>query len=252
MEGLKEAIDYIAQLGRESRAPKVVDIDGKRYGTQRLTRIDELEKASPIEATTLTALIDYIKGNRFEFMDMYPKMIIQVETPMQVSLFSSLDVDRNRETLFRCKAFVPEFRFDAWYGQEEFIIALQSKFEPTEDLDVVRICAANIVNMKSAEFSDDGVTQQATIKTGVARQENAIVPNPVNLIPWRTFREIVQPESPFVFRISEGKDGAPLFKLVTADGGAWKNQAMEQIREYITEKLEELPVPDRERFTVIA
>lgn len=70
------------------------------------------------------------------------------------------------------------------------------------------------------------------------------------LIPYRTFLEVEQPASEFVFRIGEGRGGAPVFKLVAADGGLWKSQAVENVKRYLVEQLAD--IPDRERLTIIA
>lgn len=97
---------------------------------------------------------------------------------------------------------------------------------------------------------DDGVSQQAIIKTGVTTKDAAFVPNPVSLILYRTFLEVPQPASDFVFRISEGRGGAPAFKLVAADGGLWKSQAVDNVKNYLVKALAD--VPERERITIIA
>ena len=95
-------------------------------------------------------------------------------------------------------------------------------------------------------------------KTGITTKENAFVPNPVKLIPYRTFLEVQQPQSEFVFRISEGMKGAPMFKLVAADGGLWKNQAMDNVKRYLVDNVkrylvEQLAdIPDRDHITIIA
>lgn len=92
--------------------------------------------------------------------------------------------------------------------------------------------------------------KQAIIKTGVTTKDAAFVPNPVSLIPYRTFLEVPQPASDFVFRISEGRGGAPAFKLVAADGGLWKSQAVDNVKNYLVKALAN--VPDREKITIIA
>lgn len=118
------------------------------------------------------------------------------------------------------------------------------------DREAVTIMASNIVNTQQGTFSDDGVSQQAIIKTGVTTKDAAFVPNPVSLIPYRTFLEVPQPASDFVFRISEGRGGAPAFKLVAADGGLWKSQAVDNVKNYLVKALAD--VPDREKITIIA
>ena len=76
---------------------------------------------------------------------------------------------------------------------------------------------------------DDGVTQAVTVKKGIAAVENVTLPNPVTLRPYRTFTEVEQPASQFVFRAAEG----PEFMLVEADGGAWKHEAMQNIKKFM-------------------
>lgn len=130
------------------------------------------------------------------------------------------------------------------------LVAMQSCFQKTDDREAVTIMASNIVNTQQGTFSDDGVSQQAIIKTGVTTKDAAFVPNPVSLIPYRTFLEVPQPASDFVFRISEGRGGAPAFKLVAADGGLWKSQAVDNVKNYLVKALAD--IPERERITIIA
>ena len=85
-------------------------------------------------------------------------------------------------------------------------------------------------------ISDDGVSQAATIKTGVASVNDVKVPNPVVLAPFRTFPEISQPESKFIFRMQSG----PRAALFEADGGAWRNEAMMKIKACLEEQLKEI------------
>ena len=59
------------------------------------------------------------------------------------------------------------------------------------------------------------------------------MPNPAVLKPYRTFVEVEQPESKFVFRMQTG----PEMALFEADGGAWRIQAMKNIKEYLEKEL---------------
>ena len=110
--------------------------------------------------------------------------------------------------------------------------------------------ASNIVNNQQQEYSDDGITQQAVIKTGITTKQAALVPNPVHLVPYRTFLEVEQPASDFVFHISEGRGGEPVFKLVAADGGLWKAEAVDNIKKYLEDALD--GIENREQITIIA
>ena len=247
MEGIKEAIAYLADLAVKAEHPEVITIAGKEYCTKNLTRYDKPPKAAPIKATTLTSLVDYIKESRHELRE---RMIIQVISPTEVELYSELLDERDREYLFEVNALLPRFEYGKEYDQESFLVAMQSCFDHNDDRDAVAFLASNIVNTQQATFSDDGVTQQAVVKTGITTKEKAFVPNPVTLIPYRTFLEVEQPASKFVYRVREGAGGAPLFKLVAADGGVWKAEAMENVKVYLMEQLAD--IPDRDHITIIA
>lgn len=247
MEGIKQAIEFITNLAVKAEKPEVLEIDGKKYCTKDLRRYGREDIAGAIEATTLTSLVNYIKECREEMRE---RMIVHVVSPTEVRLFSGLLKEKERECLFKVNALLPHFEYGREYEQEAFLVSVQSCFAPSDDREAVTIFASNIVNTQQATYSDDGITQQAVIKTGVASKENALVPNPVQLIPYRTFLEVEQPESSFVFRVSEGRGGAPVFRLVDADGGLWKSQAVDRIKKYLEEALAD--IPDRKNITIIA
>lgn len=246
---LRDAINYLVELGESNAEPKTIEINGKLYCNKNLKRYDEKPRAKVIEASTLTSLIDYIHQNREE-MDIHEKMILHVINPTFVQLYSVLDKERNREYLFECNARIPKFEFERELSQEQFIIGLQACFVQNEDVEMLLKVAGNVENKTVANYGDDGVSQKATIKQGIASKVDVVVPNPVALIPYRSFLEIKQPESKFVFRISEGRGGEPLFKLINADAGAWKAEAMHRIQMYLADALRD--VIDDGRIILIA
>ena len=235
---IKEALEYIVGL----KSPVVTKIEGNTYSKKPLNRIGYVPYAKTIGMKTLTSLVEYIKAN---IDSMSEKMIVHVISPTEVHLYSSLDADRKREYLVEVNAELPDFRFGSFIDHENFVIALQSKFVPNEDRDLVLKFAGTVEDGTVAEYGDDGVTQKATIKTGVASKADAVVPNPVNLIPYRTFLEVQQPASDFIFRMKSscGVQCA----IFEADGGAWKNEAMSRIKNYLALELSEYP-----QFTVIS
>ena len=234
MEGLKEALQYITGLKAESMDPKVVEINGDTYCDKQLVRYHRFPFADAINISTLTALVDYIKGKPEELRE---SMILHVESSTTVRLYSGLIDERKREYLIRAEAIINQFSFDRAYDQERFLIELQANFLETEDLKTIMQVAGNIKSGTTANYSDDGVSQKTTVKMGVELND-VIVPNPVKLRPYRTFAEIEQPESSYVFRIMD-TDRGPAFKLVEADGGLWKNGTMKKIKEYLEYELAE-------------
>lgn len=244
---IKEAIAYITNLAVQAEKPEVLEINGRTYCTKNMNRYDKADMADPIKATTLTSLVDYIKQRRDELRE---HMIIQVVSATEVRMYSGLLDERDREELFVVNALLPRFEFGQQYDQESFIVSLQSCFQNNGDREAVAMLASNIVNNQQQEYSDDGITQQAVIKTGITTKQAALVPNPVHLVPYRTFLEVEQPASDFVFRISEGRGGEPVFKLVAADGGLWKAEAVDNIKKYLEDALD--GIENREQITIIA
>ena len=110
--------------------------------------------------------------------------------------------------------------------------------DETTDIAAVLKFAGSVSAGSIKEYGDDGVTQKATVRQGVASKAEAIVPSPCTLRPFRTFPEVEQPASRFIFRMKEGRGETVESALYEADGGAWKDEAMENIRVYLEAKLE--------------
>lgn len=238
---IKEALQYIVGLGKAEEHV----INGACYSDKPLHRIDTYyPKADAIEMHTLTSLVDYIKS---EVDEIPPRMIVEVKSPTEVELYSQLDPNRDRESLVVASARVPGFEFDRFVEHEKFCINLQSKFIPSDDRELILKFAGTVEAGSVSEYGDDGVTQKATIKTGLASKGDAIVPNPVCLRPYRTFLEVEQPESAFVFRMKQDSYGSVMCAIFEADGGAWKMDATQAIKEYLQRELDGMP-----QFTVIS
>lgn len=241
---IKEALQYIVGLGEaavhEYRLP-----DGSvgLFSDKPLHEVEtEVDYAMQMRLHTLTGLVDYIKSNTDAMAD---KMLVEVQSPTNVRLYSQLNHKRSREYLIECDAMVPNFHFDHFIPQEEFCIGLQSKFIDSDDRGLVLKCAGTVESGTVAQYGDDGVSQKATIKQGIASKMEAKIPNPVHLKPYRTFFEVEQPASDFIFRMRD--DHGVSCAIFEADGGAWQMEAMQNIKAYLEKELEGL-----DRFTVIA
>jgi len=238
MDMTRDALQYVVGL----KEAKLLDINGDTYTDKEIYRVDNNLRAAAIEMNTLTSLVDYAKSFTVEMSD---QMLVQVVSPTEVKLISCLDSDRKRECLVSVKAMIPEFGYGRYMDHESFIIALQSKFIDNDDRALLLKFAGTVKDESIAQYGDDGVTQKATVKTGISSVGDAIVPNPVHLRPFRTFIEVEQPESAFIFRMRQN-NGVEC-AIFEADGGAWKNEAMRNIKKYLGFALEESP-----QFTVIS
>lgn len=230
---IAEAIDKILNIAR----PTEVVVNGEHYSTVPLTRMQKDLRAEPLEVTTLTSLVMYIKDFYENLKDDTP-LLVRVVSPTRVELTTALDGDRKREILMIVKAELPRIPFGSYIDNENMLITVQSMFidDPETDRAAVLKFAGTVTTGSIKEYGDDGVTQTATVKQGVASKTTAIVPSPCVLRPFRTFAEVEQPASEFIFRMRDDGDEVKA-ALFEADGGAWKNEARENIRNYLDKEL---------------
>ena len=234
---IKEALQYLINLGNL----EVTYENGQTYSNQPLHLLKE-PLADAIKVRSLSGLVEYLKSK----FDNDERLMVHVSSPTEVIVFGSLNSNENRNEYIAATAMIPSFDFDRWYDSESFNIKLQSTFVKNDDRDIMLKVVGNIKEEAVNTVGDDGVSQSIVAKTGVATVGNVLVPNPVVLKPYRTFLEVDQPESEFIFRMQSG----PKCALFEADGGAWKMAAMKNIKEYLeTELKDEL---ESEKVVIIA
>lgn len=230
---IKEAIAHLLAVGKSERA-EITEIDGFKYfmTNEGLTLLKKprLETRALINVTTLDSIVDYVNERVDKGLTDVGKYIIHIKTPTSVSLYSQC-FDQGRDHFMESKAIVPEFRFGNWFEPDTFIINMMANFEETPDMKKIFAVVGNIKEENVKNVSDNGVTQTVVARQGVSMATEVIVPNPVLLKPYRTFIEVEQPESAFVFRLKDGPQAA----LFDADGGAWRIEAMHNISQYIAE-----------------
>lgn len=237
---IKEALQYIIDMQNK----RIENVNGRDYyfDRERPVLLKECRTCEPLEISTLTSLVNYIKGSMaddFEAAGAPPKMIIHVKSETEVDLISVFNNDMDRYKIASVTARLPQITLERFMEQERFIIQMQSMFADTDDKACVMQVAGNVEDETVANYGDDGVSQKATIRTGLVNMEDVIVPNPVKLRPYRTFHEIEQPESEFIFRMKNEK-GVVTCALFEADGGAWRLEAVHSISEYLTDALKDM------------
>lgn len=229
---IAEAIDKILDIAR----PTEIVVRGEHYSTIPLTRMQKDLRAEPLEVATLTSLVRYIKEFNENLKD--TPLLVRVVSPTRVELTTALDGDRKREILMIVHAELPRIPFGSYIDNEKMLITVQAMFidDPETDRAAVLKFAGTVTTGSIKEYGDDGVTQTATVKQGVASKTTAIVPSPCVLRPFRTFPEVEQPASKFIFRMRDDGDEVKA-ALFEADGGAWQNEARENIRKYLDDQV---------------
>ncbi|QHZ52187.1 hypothetical protein [Paenibacillus larvae] len=223
----RDALEYLSEQGQS----EIIEVNGQQYATHQLYKVLEPTPAALV-VRNLSGLVDYLKSK----FDKQAPLLVHVVSPTQVTVVSSYNNDYARKEIIKAEALLPEYRFGSYYEAEDFIIKLQSGFVANEDRAKLLKVVGNVKEENVRSIGDDGVSQSVTAKTGVATVEDVKVPNPVLLAPYRTFVEVIQPESAFVFRMKNG----PLAALFEADGGAWRNEAIDAVATYLAGELSEL------------
>lgn len=195
--------------------------------------VDEIAVDTPLHTNSLSSVADYIKSNAdFDALASDGRKIIHVEDEKTVWLYTEMNSFKKRSALLLASAWVSSFPFGQWLSLENFIISVQANFVTDEHRDEFLSFVATVKQDTGVEQQDDGVTQKVTTRSGVSLSRTSKVPNPITLRPFRTFSEVEQPESAFVFRIKAEEGCGVKAALFAADGDAWRHDAILKIRDY--------------------
>ncbi len=223
------AIEKILDL----RDDTTIDIENRMFIKQGYTPVKE-PMAAALHLHTLTGIRDYISNGIDK--DHEPT-IIHIVDYNHVDLITGLTGEwKQRETRLTATSHEHANINGRWRSVEDFIIMLHSEFVENEGANYLKRITAGIVDSASAQIKDNGITQTATVKSGVSLVEEAEIKNPITLKPYRTFPEIEQPEIAFVFRIRKGNHG-PECALFESDGGKWKSDTIQTIKAWLKNEL---------------
>ena len=237
------ATSPVVQAIKDSATVEMVDLDGQIYLSRRTYLPPAEPKLKPLTTHTLDSIQHYIKADD----SISPAlMFAHVVSHEHVNLISPILGRMNQRheylTVDCSETNRTTFRFGAWYPPEAFVIALQTKFTDAGDRDKILKLVGTLRSEHVREASDDGISQNVTIRQGVSGLQNVDVPKVVDLAPYRTFREVEQPASKFLLRFKYKKDDLPEVALFEADGNSWQLDAVEAIAAYIKPGLKDLGV----------
>jgi len=240
-----EAINKIEDLVRSGLT---VRVDDQEYSAGRLAPVIHDPRPDTLVVHNLRGFCGFINNDIDGMIDGRPHLIV-VNSPGSADLISSADgkkMERTKLVSAKIADGLKTFPFGSFMSQEEFAIKFRSLFvkKDKDDFDYVLEYASKLTGGTQIDGDDDGITQRVSVKRGVSGHltEKASLKSIVRLSPYRTFREVTQPESEFVFRVRIGNDDVPQVALFEADGGAWINDATESIVQYIQSLVAEIPV----------
>jgi hypothetical protein len=244
---------FVDALERKLARPQAIKVNGVEhvyFPTQGGGWIrDELETPARLPEIltlgTLESFVQYLIENRDGLDE--TKLVIHVQHDRVRVLGPAFGTFAQRAEHARASlgALLDEegFSFGRWIDPETFTVDLQRCFVPSPALAAVLKVVGNIKDETVRQLEDDGTTQTVRTKAGAILAE-VNIPNPVSLAPYRTFREVEQPESRFVLRVRKGAEGQlPTCALFLADGEAWKLAAVESLRDWLDTRVpEKIPV----------
>lgn len=246
---IAKAMEWI----KKEMTPHVRNIDGAMWSDRPLQRVKDVRKFDKVSFTTLTGLVDYLRSGIDVPNDFIEHIFVNVVSPTKIEIYSGIGAMNfyERSAIAEVNAVLPKVRIGEWLEQSAFCILLRSCFMdvykgmddliPDTDRDALIGVASNIVSGTIAEYQDTGISQKATLKTGIQEAEDKLLPEKVTLRPYRTFLEVEQPKSEFIFRAQDSRGGGVQLALYEADGGRWKMDAMRAVKEYLAEQLKDVP-----------
>ena len=223
--------EYIEKI-EDMTGPKVIETVQGTFSDKHLYRIEN-ELADTIVLSSLSGLAEMIKQEMNEYN---LPLFVRATSAERVHVFGAIRDDMQRERPFTAEAKFIGFDFNEYISIENMIICLKSRFAPTEDRDYLVQLLGNITDQQSVQTKDDGITQSATVKSGIQLVGEQRIKPIVTLKPYRTFLEVEQPASDFLIRLKDGR--AALFE---ADGGAWEREAVKNVADKLRELLEDVP-----------
>lgn len=238
---------FVSEVARIAQA-RSFDISGRRQvvvtanGEIHVYENPAEAHPDPLAVTTLSAVASYVHAG-IGVDGGADGIVVHVVSATEVRLtVPVIGIERDKLDFLVSKPSVPSIKLGSFMSLEEFIIQLQACFMDTPDrATILKLCGKLSAGV-TTELSDDGVSQSIGVKAGITRSEDIETQSRYTLQPYRTFVEVVQPLSEFVFRM---KQSAPngvstvTAALFEADGGAWRRRAIASIGAWLDAALPE-------------
>lgn len=218
------------KLFLEKDEESIMTADGVEYVKDNYVKA-VVPQVQTIYTNTLSSVIDYVESYD-------EKMYIHVKSENCINIISELDELKNRDVHLIATAETAKINYDSYMDLDEFNLMIQSCFADNKDKSRILAYTGSVEDVASRTLDDDGVTQKAVVRTGITTKSEAIIPNPVSLRPYRTFSEIEQPESKFIFRMQSG----PVALLKEVKDPVWRTETIKEIKKYLETHLKDITI----------
>lgn len=222
---IAEALKYVIGLAE----PVTTEVNGRTYWSGGKP-VHEPEYPT-VSLHTTEGLVDWLKT-----APDVPKERIHIAVLNERRIAAYLPAKgpfQQRSTIVTAEWKAKGFAFNQFHPQEDFIIGLQTCFDPTDDLREIILLASKVSDVRELEQTDNGIAQAVQVKAGLSMKAVETFKQAYHLRPYRTFPEAEQPESQFVLRATKNRGEEIVFALFEADGGMWQQRAISLLRDHL-------------------
>lgn len=240
---IAEALRYLVDLGK----PEIVREEGQVYSSAKLYPVAP-EEPKTLVVHTLSGLVDYVRDcvvNIFVANESISKKgalyIVHIDDFNVVTLRSALLPGHGRRLAFIRAETVPMFGDERQLigcAVRDMIVRLGTSFADNDDRAMLLKLLGNISDNSAVKTLDDGITQQVEVKQGISLKGVALIPNTVDLLPWRSFPEIAPQPSKWLIRVDRSEKQGPLVSLYEVNREQWRASTIAAIGEYLRIALE--------------
>lgn len=232
---IKEAMEWLTTI----RQGKLEEIDGRKYWTMPGRLPEPIMAPAPGSLTfsSLTGLADFVENDPDKASLFSSEAFLHVVEEDTVHYVTTLTPPWQQRYLLAQASVAKRQLAMHRKGLSEMILYIRTHFEETgERTQLLDVLSAIVSDEKSQQFVDDGVSQQVTVKSGVASLKRMDVPGQVCLIPLGGFGEISQPPVDFVLRLVKGRE-EPEVILSPVVSPTYVLDYMERIRTWLIENI---------------
>lgn len=228
---LKELMQWMV----ENTQVEEFEVGGRQYSSREIKPIRG-PTASTIKFNSLSGLAEFAtmncdKDHAFVHVMHHGAVSVlgkEVDEWEQRDMFAGASLDQHPEV----------FPFGKFLAPDDFIVQVAALFVASSTRNEIIKLAGNISSEASIEVEDDGISQRVGQKAGVVLKSRATLPPNIELTPYRTFREAIQPTSTFIVRARKNdRSEMPELALFEADGGAWKLEAIKNVATFLKMQL---------------
>lgn len=238
--------DAAVQAIQESKKTEIIKVEDLSYLSRPVYLPPPEPRAETVIVHSLIGFCDYINDVERDSKDEPAIVAVQVCNPGLVRAWTMPEGrEKLRTVAIEAQRFETKgFRWNQQLQAEEFIIGLQAHLVPNDDTVHLLNVVGNVTDSSTLDVADNGVSQTVKLKKGLTLTDKAPteLKSIVYLRPYRTFAELTQPVSPFVFRMARRDGALPTAALFEADDLKWKLEAMNSIREFLAAHITNLPI----------